>query len=228
MFLPDSVIRDLSQSQMVEKKKYTVVEDWGDGIGQTTSSEVIDEVHPYANDSLTMPLINPFEEFVDNALPSHGLSAYGYDVRMAKDHIKIFTPINGGIIDPLNHDDKNFVKPIIKVDESNHKYILLPPQAYLLAYTREYFSMPKDVSALVLGKSTYARCGIEVNTTVIEAGFHGNVVLEMSNASNLPVKIYIDGGIAQFMFVKGWDKCEADYSIGARKYQGQTGLTHAK
>ena len=40
----------------------------------------------------------------------------------------------------------------------------------------------------VLGKSTYARCGIIVNVTPLEPGWEGHVTLEFSNTTPLPAK----------------------------------------
>ena len=40
--------------------------------------------------------------------------------------------------------------------------------------------MPRNVTGLVTAKSTYARCGLGTPPTVLEAGWHGNLVLEFS------------------------------------------------
>jgi len=39
----------------------------------------------------------------------------------------------------------------------------------MLAQTIEELSIPRDLTAVCLGKSTYARCGVVVNTTPAEA-----------------------------------------------------------
>lgn len=155
---------------------------------------------------------------------SSGQSSYGYDVTLDNE-FAIFTNINSVVIDPLNFDEKTLHKVV--VDD----YVLLPPNSYLLGRTKEWFNIPRDIVGIALGKSTYARCGAIVNVTPIEPGFTGHVVIEISNATSLPMKIYANQGIAQFMFYKG-EPCQTSYADrdGGKggKYQGQSGLTLAK
>jgi len=80
---------------------------------------------------------------------------------------------------------------------------------------------------IVLGKSTYARCGIIVNVTPLEPGWEGNITIEISNSSPLPAKIYPGEGIAQILFFEG-DKPNINYADKKGKYQGQKGVTIAK
>jgi dCTP deaminase len=150
---------------------------------------------------------------------SYGQSSYGYDVRLA-DEFKIFTNINNALIDPLNMSNQCYV---------DHKgsYCIIPPNSYILGRTIETFDMPKDVTAICLGKSTYARCAAIINVTPIEAGFKGQVVIEISNASNLPLKVYAGMGIAQFLFLKGDITCDVSYADRGGKYQNQVGLQTA-
>lgn len=233
MLLPDRAIRDLSSME----------------VGQRLGRFIHQLTEPFGPDTLKVlrtieggkkPMIKPF---VDNLrrsvdvnvshgkkpvkVPSYGLSSYGYDVRLSKE-IKIFTNTHGGLVDPIAHSDENMVDAKIKVDDDGLEYFILPPNSYALGVTLEYFCIPKTITALCLGKSTYARCAVEINTTVIEAGFEGQVVIEIANGSTLPVKIYLGGGIAQFLFMEGVSQCEIDYSVGNRKYQGQTGITYSK
>lgn len=53
-------------------------------------------------------------------------------------------------------------------------------------------------------------------------------MIEISNGSNLPVKVYTGMGIAQFMFFRGNVPCETSYGDRNGKYQGQTGITLSK
>lgn len=152
---------------------------------------------------------------------SYGTSSFGYDVTL-QDDFRIFTNVNTGIIDPLNFDEEKCLIPF-KGD-----VCIIPPNSYILGVTREYFRIPRDVMVACVGKSTYARCGAIVNVTPIEPGFEGNVVIEVSNATSSPLKVYANQGIAQFMFFRGDEECEVSYGDKAGKYQGQTGMTLAK
>jgi len=53
------------------------------------------------------------------------------------------------------------------------------------------------------------------------------VVLELANLCSLPIKVYINQGIAQFLFFRG-EPCDTSYADRGGKYQGQTGVTLAK
>ena len=97
----------------------------------------------------------------------------------------------------------------------------------MLGRTVEVFDIPRDVMVLCVGKSTYARSGAIINVTPIEAGFKGNVVIEISNATPLPLKVYANMGIAQFIFFRG-EPCETSYADRGGKYQNQQGVTLAK
>ena len=71
-------------------------------------------------------------------------------------------------------------------------------------------------------------CGIVVNVTPIETEFEGQVVLEFSNTTTLPAKIYAGEGACQFLFFKGNTVCETSYKDRNGKYQNQTGITLPK
>ncbi|HBB41008.1 MAG: dCTP deaminase [Nitrospirae bacterium CG18_big_fil_WC_8_21_14_2_50_70_55] len=163
-------------------------------------------------------LIDPFEEGqVRHGVVSYGVSSYGYDTRVG-DEFKIFTNVNSSIVDPKAFDPASFVD--IKTD-----VCIVPPNSFALAHTVEYFRIPRNVLAICLGKSTYARCGIIVNVTPFEPGWEGLVTIEISNTTPLPAKIYANEGIAQVLFFEADEACLVSYADRHGKYQGQTGVT---
>lgn len=158
---------------------------------------------------------------------SSGVSSYGYDVRLSDD-LNIFTNVNSMMIDPYEIDEKCYVKAEIRRDQKGRKYAILPPNSFLLGHTIEYFRIPVDVLVVALGKSTWARAGVGVTITPIEPGFEGQVVIEVANFTNLPVKIYVEVGISQFLFFQSDERCQTSYADRSGKYQGQTGITMPK
>ena len=150
---------------------------------------------------------------------SYGLSSYGYDIRVDR-VFKVFSDAYCTVIDPKNFDERSFVEVIALP----HEPALIPPNSFALAQSVEAFNMPPDVTAICVGKSTLARCGIIVNITPLEAGWKGVLTIEISNTTPLPVKIYAFEGIAQLLFFKG-KPCLVPYSARAGKYQGQKGIT---
>lgn len=178
------------------------------------------------------PMIEPFErhqvrEREGDRVISYGNSSYGYDVRLSEE-FKLFTNINSAVIDPKCFDEKCLIDAELKIDPNGDKYVILPPNSYLLGRTIEYFRIPRNVTVIAVGKSTYARAGAIVNVTPIEAEFEGNVVIEISNSTNLPLKIYANEGISQFLFFESDEDCETSYADRDGKYQGQTGVTLSK
>ena len=164
------------------------------------------------------------EPFVDaqkrEGVISYGLSSYGYDARVGSD-FKIFTNVNSAVVDPKNFDQNSFV-------DRSAEVCVIPPNSFALAETVEEIRVPRDVLAICVGKSTYARCGIIVNVTPLEPEWEGHVTLEFSNTTPLPAKIYANEGACQFLFLQGNEPCEISYRDKAGKYQGQRGVTLPK
>lgn len=195
---------------------------------------LIETINPITAEELDNwePMITPFiptpEKYLNNnRVLSFGISSYGYDVRLAKD-LKIFTNINSAIIDCYDLNYECFVDANLKTDDKGNVYAILPPNSFMLGHTIEYFNIPRDVLVICMGKSTLARSGISINVTPIEPQFKGNVVIEIANMTNLPVKIYTDVGISQFMFFRGDEECIRSYADKGGKYQCQQGLTLPK
>lgn len=155
---------------------------------------------------------------------SHGPSSYGYDIRLDT-KFKIFSNSNqfgeAGIVDPVNFDDRNFIEHEV---ENDGDYVIVPPGSFVLGVSKERFNMPRNVTALVMNKSTYARCGLNCFTTVIEAGWQGYLVLEFSNNTPLPIKLYANQGVAQILFFESDEQCLTSYGDRNGKYQNQEGV----
>ncbi len=154
---------------------------------------------------------------------SYGVTSYGYDVRVGT-QFKIFTNVNSSIVDPKAFDPQSFVD----VDATAKGFILIPPNSFALCETVEYFEIPRDMLAICVGKSTYARCGIIVNVTPLEPEWKGKITIEISNTTPLPAKIYANEGIAQIIFLRGEETCRRSYADKKGKYQDQPGLTLPK
>jgi len=126
-------------------------------------------------------VIMPFYEREQMYGLSFGLSANGYDVRIAEDRI-------------------------------------MWPGRFCLASTIEEFRMPDNLMAIVHDKSTWARRGLTVQNTVIEAGWSGFLTLELTLHSFKPVIIWAGSPIAQIVFHQLDEPTEQPYS---GKYQNQ-------
>ena len=171
--------------------------------------------------SLKNGMITPFEKKqVSKRIISYGLSSYGYDIRVA-DSYKIFTNVNNSVVDPKNFDENSFV-------DVKGEVCIIPPNSFALAKSVEHFKIPRNILAICLGKSTYARCGIIVNVTPFEPEWEGYVTLEISNTTPLPAKIYSNEGLCQILFFESDEVCETSYKDKNGKYQGQINITLPK
>jgi len=168
-------------------------------------------------------MIDPFSEAQVRktekgvSIVSYGLSSYGYDLRVSNE-FKVFTNVFNTVVDPKAFDERSFVD--LEAD-----ICIIPPNSFALARSVEYFRIPREVLAICLGKSTYARCGIIVNVTPLEPEWEGHVTLEISNTTPLPARIYAQEGLAQIIFMGGSEICETSYADRTGKYMGQRGIT---
>jgi dCTP deaminase len=166
-------------------------------------------------------MIRPFsEKQVAQGVVSYGLSSCGYDLRVA-DEFKIFTNVNNSIVDPKRFDERSFV--VVRGPS-----VIIPPNSFALGRSVERFKIPRDVLALCVGKSTYARCGIIVNVTPFEPEWEGVATLEISNSTPLPAKIYAGEGLCQVLFLQSDQPCATSYADRRGRYQNQEGIVLPK
>ena len=165
-------------------------------------------------------MIEPFAETQIRKGISLGVSSYGYDISLS-DEFRI--PQLDGVkeLDP-KADNSSLFK------ETKADSLLLPPNSYILARSREYFKIPRDIVTVCFGKSTYARSGIIVNVTPFEPEWEGFVTISISNTAPCPVRIYANEGIAQVLFLEASEVCDVSYADKKGKYQAQKDITLSK
>ncbi len=74
----------------------------------------------------------------------------------------------------------------ITVEDSG---IVMRPHEQVLLSTHEYLEMPDDIAGFVELRSTWARHGLSMPPTIIDAGFKGTITLEVVN--NAPYSILL-------------------------------------
>jgi dCTP deaminase len=176
----------------------------------------------------SLGIVNPCESkqnlIYGRKVPSWGLQSFGYDATLDKNEFFAFSNVGGGIIDPRKFDDKLLVKMEPRIDGDGLAYFIVPSNGTALGVTREAFLMPNDVLGMVFGKSTYSRCALVINCTLLEPGWVGRLVIELHNSSPIPIKVYAEAGICQIVFVRG----NLPNHIYDGKYQHQNRLITAK
>ncbi len=165
-------------------------------------------------------MIEPFSEEQVRKGISYGVSSYGYDISLSN-QFKVFQPNNIEELDPKNCPEDCFAS--VEADS-----VLIPPNSFILAQSREYFRIPRDTITICLGKSTYARVGVIVNVTPFEPEWEGYATISLSNTSPVPARVYAHEGIAQLLFLEASELCQVSYGDKAGKYQAQKHITISK
>jgi dCTP deaminase len=183
-------------------------------------------------DDVASPLVHPCLKGVksERGTISSGLTSCGYDVRLGT-RFKRVRSNRHTIIDPKNIPDDLF-EDFVAGSETDDgdldiEPVFVPPHSYLLGVSYEKINMPKNVSALCVGKSTYARCGLLINTTPLEPGWSGHITIEIANLESIPVRIYPMEGIMQVIFFSRNTVPDEDYSSRNGKYQNQEAIPAA-
>lgn len=159
------------------------------------------------------------ETGVSRKVISYGTSSYGYDIRLSPNDFRVFRHIPGTVINPKSFNPDN-LHPVELQEDEDGSFFILPGHSYGLGVSLELVKMPENITAICLGKSTYARCGIIANCTPIEAMWGGHITLEFSNSSNADCRIYANEGVCQLLFLEG-EPCEISYEDRKGKYQNQ-------
>ncbi len=109
---------------------------------------------------------------------------------------------------------------------------ILHPGEFVLGQTLERVRLPSDLVARLEGKSSLGRLGLLIHSTAgfVDAGFEGNLTLELSNVANLPITIYHGMPIGQISFMRMDGPVEAPYGSEetGSKYQGQAEPTPSR
>jgi len=165
-------------------------------------------------------MIEPFADDQIRTGISYGVSCYGYDFRLS-DQFKILDISKLDEIDPKSIKDEHF-----KTFQSDS--FLIPPGSYILAQSKEYFRIPRNIITICTGKSTYARSGVVVNVTPFEPEWEGFATLSLANTAPLPVRVYANEGIGQLLFLEATKECLQSYKDKKGKYQKQKEITLSK
>jgi dCTP deaminase len=104
---------------------------------------------------------------------------------------------------------------------------ILHPGEFVLGSTLERVALPNDLVARLEGKSSLGRLGLLIHSTAgfVDAGWDGQLTLELSNVANLPITLYPGMKIGQISFIRMTTEADHPYgssSVGS-KYQGQRG-----
>jgi dCTP deaminase len=104
---------------------------------------------------------------------------------------------------------------------------ILHPGEFVLGTTLERVVVPVELVARLEGKSSLGRLGLLIHSTAgfVDAGWDGQLTLELSNVANLPITLYPGMKIGQISFIRMTTAAANPYGSGplGSKYQHQVG-----
>ncbi|MBI2140993.1 dCTP deaminase [Candidatus Woesearchaeota archaeon] len=133
----------------------------------------------------------------------------------------LFNKAQHAVIDVRQKQDGLMRMVVVKEGEP----FILHPGEFVLGSTLEFVKMPNDIAARIEGKSSLGRLGLLIHSTAgyVDPGWEGNLTLELSNVSPLPITLYYKMKIGQLSFVKMTTPVAKPYGskgLGSH-YQGQ-------
>lgn len=99
---------------------------------------------------------------------------------------------------------------------------LMADNRFYLGCTREVLELPDDLMAFVELRSSWARQGFFLPPTIVDAGFKGNLTLEILAFMKHP-RAALGKRFAHLIFAKTTSPCEPYTG----KYTGQRGITES-
>jgi dCTP deaminase len=124
------------------------------------------------------------------------------DVRLGNEFI-VIRDTNLVCVDPAQSTEiqKNIGRYQERVYTAYGDKFILHPKQLVLGGTLEYFGVPSDLGAQVMGRSSWGRLGLIIATaTAVAPGFKGAITLELINYGQAPLVLYPGVVIAQIAF----------------------------
>jgi len=101
--------------------------------------------------------------------------------------------------------------------------IVISPDEVVIAITKEWVRLPKNMYGLITGRSSFSRMGIEVQLTqdLHQPGHDAQILLQLKNNSPYTIRLYPNMRIAQLMIGLLDEDCEVSYDENPNsKYVG--------
>lgn len=152
-------------------------------------------------------------ELVVEPLDGEVIRENGLDLRLGRGYCRFRR--TGRVLDPRSPGDPGEFYECGEADE-----IIVQPYEHILLHTLEYIKLPPYLAGLVNLRSTWARTGIYIPATVVDAGFEGQLTIEVVGSS-FPVKLYPGDRFLHLVLVRLNTPAEKPYE---GTYKGQTGV----
>lgn len=152
--------------------------------------------------------------FSDECVRENGLDLrIGDEVAVLLNNPKPLDPDN------FSREELDEYYKIIKMGDS----LVLQPYMKILVSTLEYLKLPPSIAAFVELRSTFARLGLSIPPTIVDAGFEGQLTLEVHGGA-FPVVLKRGMRFAHVVFFE----VQGEAVPYKGRYQGQRGVTLPK
>ena len=118
-----------------------------------------------------------------------------------------------------------------KMTATPEEGVVVHPGEFIIGTTLEKVRIPRNMVARIEGRSSYARLGLIPHAAggFVDAGFEGQITLEIQNLGNVPITIYPEDRICQMAIETMTSEAENPYGEKAdAKYMHQEGATGAR
>ena len=119
---------------------------------------------------------------------------------------------------PLDTRNTEKIEEFYIIEEGED--FIIRPHEHVLLHTLEYIKLPVDLMGFVNLRSSYARVGLTIPPTIIDANFEGELTIELVGG-DFPVKLYSGDRFLHVVFAKLSSAVEKPYQ---GRYQGQRGV----
>ena len=155
-------------------------------------------------------IVEPFDQEI--------VKENGLDLRIGNEIARIVN--DGTVIDIRKPDFERFYRR----EPVGEAGFIIHPNERVLATTLETITLPNSLMAFCELRSTFARLGISIPPTIVDAGFSGNLTIELLGGS-APVQLYPGIRFLHVVFAKLSTPVKKPYR---GKYYKQSGVTIPK
>ncbi len=121
------------------------------------------------------------------------------------------------VLDP--YDEKSIKKEYVV--KRNSREFIVPKTSQVLISTLEYLELPDNLMGFIELRSTWCRHGLSMPPSIIDAGFKGNITLEIINHGPYAIKLRPRTRFAHIIFATTLNRVRNAYS---GSYLGQRGI----
>lgn len=158
--------------------------------------------------------------FVRPLLDSSQITNLSIDLRLGCDFL-VSIKCRDPFIDATRENDayENIYKFYQETRRQVGETFFLHPNQTIMASSLEYVKLPNDLSAVIDMRSSYARLGLSMNTS-LEPGYCGCISIVLTNTSMNPIKLAVGARIFTMKLIRV-GKGTPTYFSSKRKYMCQ-------